>query len=109
MNGRAQKTFSRPAARDGSPIPSSIIDEIRALEAISAASSRPVDAGDQLQQRALAGTVAADEPDRLAAFDPHRDVPERPELLDGLTLLRVKQAQEADLQLHRGVVAAGTA
>ena len=68
------------------------------------AAGRPVDRGDQLQERALARAVAADQADRFAAVDLQRDVLERPELLDRLALSAMQQAEEADLQLDRRVV-----
>ena len=48
-----------------------------------AARGRRDDARDQLQERALAGPVAPDDPDRLARKDLHRDVVERFELVVG--------------------------
>jgi len=44
------------------------------------------DARQDLEQRALAGPVATDDADDLAVRDVERDVVERPELLDGLSL-----------------------
>ena len=63
-----------------------------------------MDAGNELQQRALARAVAANEAERLAVFDAKRDIPERPELFDRLPLIRMKEAQEADLELGRRIV-----
>ena len=45
-----------------------------------AAGRRLDDPGDQPQQRRLAGPVAADESDRLAASDVGRDVTQRPDV-----------------------------
>ena len=45
---------------------------------------RPVNGGDELQERALARSVAPDQADRFAAVDPQRDLLQRPELLDRL-------------------------
>ena len=39
------------------------------------------DPGEDLEQRALAGAVVADDPEGLAALDLEVDVPQRPELL----------------------------
>ena len=63
-----------------------------------------MDRGDQLQERALAGAVAADQADRFAASDLQGHVLQRPELFDRLPVFRTEQAQEPDFQLHRRVV-----
>src|SRR5579872_2478996 len=46
-----------------------------------AAFGRHCDARQQLQQRALAGAIAADDADRLAAFDGERNIAQRPQIL----------------------------
>ena len=69
-----------------------------------AAAGRPVNRGDALQERALARAVAPDQANRFAPSDPQRDILQRPELLDRLAPVAVQQAEEADLQLDRGVV-----
>ena len=63
-----------------------------------------VDRGNHLQQRALAGTVPADQSDGLAVVDSQRYVPERPEILDRFPLLAMEQTEELDLQFRRGIV-----
>ena len=65
---------------------------------------RPVNRGNQLQERALARSVPADQADRFAVLDPQRDVLQRPELLDRLPVAAMQQAEEPDLQLDRRVV-----
>ena len=70
-----------------------------------AAARRPVDGGDHLQERALPRSVASDQADRFAAV---RSVSETPFSAQNSSIdcapLRVQQAEEADLQLDRGVV-----
>ena len=49
---------------------------------VDRALGRPDDPGEDLEQRALAGAVRADDRQRLAALDAQVDVAQRPELLD---------------------------
>ena len=53
------------------------------------------DSGDHLQQRALAGSVLADNAERLAALHLEADVVERPEILVALQTIQRQQLLEA--------------
>ena len=68
------------------------------------AGGRPVNPGNQFQERAFPGPIAPDETNRLAAPDAHRDAFQGPELLDGLPVLPVQQAERPHFQLDRRVV-----
>ena len=68
------------------------------------AGGRPVDAGDDLEERALARSVAADEPHRFALTNLQRHRLERPELLDPLPPRQVEEAEQPHFQFGRGVV-----
>ena len=69
-----------------------------ALE-IDLAGSRGVDAGDELDQRRLAGAVVADQRDDLAVVDLQVDVPEDLDMAEGL--LHALHLQEGDRGIHR--------
>ena len=68
------------------------------------AARRAVDAGDDLEERALARAVAADEAEGLAVVHLERDGLERPELLDALPPRSVEEAEHLELELARGIV-----
>ncbi len=68
------------------------------------AGRRPVDTGDDLHQRALAGAVAPNQPDRVARVDAKGDVPQRPEFLRPLPSSAVQEAECARFQLTGRVV-----
>jgi hypothetical protein len=63
-----------------------------------------VDGGNQLQERALARSVAANQTHCLAACDPQRHVLQRPELFNRLPVFWAQQTQESYFQLDRRVV-----
>ena len=65
---------------------------------------RPVDAGDDLEERALARAVPADEAERFAVVHLERDGLERPEFFDALAARAVEQPQHLELELGRGIV-----
>src|SRR4029453_541314 len=69
-----------------------------------ATARRPVDCGNQLEEGALARSVAADQADGFAEIDPQRDVFQRPELLDRLPVTAMKKSEESDLELDRRVM-----
>jgi hypothetical protein len=68
------------------------------------ADGRPMNPRHQLQERALPGAVAADEPHGLSLPDLQRNRCERPELLDALAAGGVEEAEQPDLQLARWIV-----
>ena len=67
------------------------------------AAGRLVDPGDELQQRALPRSVAADHADRLPLADRDRHVAQGPQLVPGFPAILVEQAEEAHLQLAGAV------
>ena len=72
-------TFSRAVSSTLKPTPSSMNGATRPAIRIVPASAR-VDAGEDLQQRALAGAVAPDDAEELAPVDVEGDVVERVQL-----------------------------
>ena len=91
------KTFSRPEISGWKPAPSSISAEMRPSHRHRAA-RRLGDAGDELQQRALAGAVAADDAERAPLRHRQRDVVQRRERLVGLQVLDEAARQQRALQ-----------
>ena len=86
------KTFSRPEISGWKPAPSSISAEMRPSTRDGAA-GRLGDAGDELQRRALARSVAADDAEGRALRHRERHVGQRRE-----RLARLQVAQDAALQ-----------
>ena len=64
----------------------------------------PMNAGNELQERALAGPITADQADRFSMLDLERNVFESPESLDRLPLARMNQTEETDLEFDSGIV-----
>src|SRR5262249_6468961 len=64
----------------------------------------PMDAGDELQQRALARSIAPDEADRLSMADAERDVAQRPQLLALFAAVAMEEGQELRLQIAGSVL-----
>ena len=80
-----RKMFSRPVSSGWKPVPTSSRLATRPV-IVDAARGRLGDAAEDLQQRALARAVAADDADDLALLDLEGDVLQRPELLDLVAL-----------------------
>src|SRR5690348_6450341 len=68
------------------------------------ATRRPMDPGNELEQRALARSIAADQTEHLAVLNADGDAFQRPEFLDRLAAIGMQQAEKSDLQLRGCVV-----
>ena len=88
------RMLSRAVSSGLKPTPSSMNGESRPLTAHVPVSWR-IDAGDDLEQRALAAAVRADDPEELARLDAEADVLQRVLLL---VLRAAKRVQEVLLQ-----------
>ena len=73
--------FSQPLASGSKPSEMSN-SELMRPSTVRLAGRRRIDAGQQLEQRALAGAVVADDADALALVDPQADVAQRLDLHD---------------------------
>ena len=87
--------FSRPVSSGWKPVPTSSRLATRP-SSLDPAAVGSVMRREDLEQRALAGAVAADDADHLAALDLEGDVLERPELLNAVALDDLPPARHID-------------
>ena len=105
VNRRVQEDVFRPVSSGWKPVPSSIMLAIcSAPPDQQMPTGRLVNAGDQLEKRALPRAVSADEGERLSLVDAKRHAAQRPEILAPLPRARAQQAESSHLDLA-GVVA----